>query len=75
MAKRKHTTRMLLNNQNIWIGCGGSVLLGCFLWLVIKSWQNNYKSYHLFGFTTYTTELKEPPGLYSLTTVIKAWKL
>lgn len=29
----------------------------------------------LFGFTTYTTELKEPPGFYSLTTVIKAWKL
>lgn len=64
MAKRKRTTRTLPNNNNnIYAGRGGSILFFyCFLLNPGKTIRNLV---FLTGFTSYTTELKEPPGLSS----------
>lgn len=39
--RRKHMKKMVSNNSTQ-IGYGGSILVGWFLLLVIRSWQNNY---------------------------------
>lgn len=66
-------TRMLANNNNnIQTGCGGSILADCFFYcFLLNPGKTIINPIFLSGFTSSTTELREPPGLQSLATVIK----